>query len=203
MLLLGTDDFEPYGHVGAVIVDTCLQAGLNYRTVVRPRVERLIAGSPLYRTTSGFAQYVNSPNLESLIDWHGTEKLERIRDVTGLLLTNSVDTELELRDWLQNEVNILALRNIRGIGPKSVDYMRKLVGIPAIPIDRHLKTFATSAGVNLDKYAELEQCYRFAADLLGVSLFVLDSAIWDMVSATSRPRCKSSQPSLFDDVTAD
>jgi len=37
---------EPYEHMGAVIADATLQAGVRYATVVKPRIDRLLVQHP-------------------------------------------------------------------------------------------------------------------------------------------------------------
>lgn len=40
------EEEPPYDHTGAVISDAGLQAGINYRWVVYPRVERVLSDYP-------------------------------------------------------------------------------------------------------------------------------------------------------------
>ena len=46
----------PHGHMGATMVDSILQRGMNYDAVVLPRVHRLRDEHPEAATTSGFAE---------------------------------------------------------------------------------------------------------------------------------------------------
>ena len=95
-------------------------------------------------------------------------------------------TEDELAHWLTNSGNRSLVREISGIGPKTMDYLCKLVGLSAIPIDRHLIRFASWAGVNSTDYEELELTYRFTADLVGVDPWILDNVIWQYVTGIQR-----------------
>ena len=46
----------PYrDHIGALFTDAILQAGVNYRSVVRPRVERVLFNFPEANTVSSFS----------------------------------------------------------------------------------------------------------------------------------------------------
>ena len=44
-----------YCHMGATLTDTVLQAGLNYRSVVLPRVSRILDLYPNAKTTTSFS----------------------------------------------------------------------------------------------------------------------------------------------------
>ena len=71
---------------------------------------------------------------------------------------------------------------VRGVGPKTVDYLKTLVGLPAIAVDRHLRTFVSWAGLDLSDYDEISAVLSRAADLLEVHRGSLDHAIWSYVS---------------------
>lgn len=57
----------PYNHMGATITDAILQAGQNWRTVVKPRIEK-VKQYPTAKTTSGFISTFSSVGLKVLID---------------------------------------------------------------------------------------------------------------------------------------
>lgn len=175
-----------YNHVGATLSDAGLQAGINYRTVVAPRVNHLLTKWPKARTTSGFLVEIQTWGLNKMLSWTHPDKPRRIYEMALLLADHKVETEAELADWLENDTNRKILQKVRGVGPKTIDYLRKLVGLPAIAIDRHLRRFASWAGVPYSDYNEMEKIYRFTADLLGVDCGSLDRMIWTYMASSSK-----------------
>lgn len=174
-----------YDHMGAVITDTVLQAGLNYSTVVLPRVQTLIQRWPSACNTSTFSSLINRFGIKDVICWKDDEKPRRIECLTDFFIKQHVETELECRQWLSVECNLDSLRQVRGIGPKSVDYLKSLVGVPAVAVDRHIRTFVSWAGVSLFEYEDIRQVVCEAAEILGHGYCDLDHAIWQYVSTSS------------------
>jgi endonuclease III len=70
------------------------------------------------------------------------------------------------------------IRQVRGVGPKTVDYMACLVGVDCIAVDRHIRGFAELAGLEDDSYDYLREVFGFAADLLSISRREFDASIW-------------------------
>ena len=89
-----------------------------------------------------------------------------------------VDTEAELRDWLLHGDGVTKLRAIHGIGPKTADYFKILVGIAESAIDRHLFGFLTLAGMEPVGYKEAQIIINATADLLHVGRAYFDHSIW-------------------------
>ncbi len=174
-----------YSHMGATICDTVLQAGLNYRTVVFPRIENLMQRWPGATSTSKFLTNIQRHSLEQAIRWKHPEKPQRIRSVTEYFSEKSLETEQDVADWLSDASNCEEFRCIKGIGPKTVDYLKSLVGIPAVAVDRHIRTFVSWAGVELNGYHEIQELVSEVADSLQVQRNALDHAIWRMVSNPS------------------
>ena len=177
-----------YGHMGAIISDGVLQAGLNYENVVAPKVRDLIDRCPEAETTTGFLDAMISNRLLDLLNWAHPEKPRRIMAVTSLLHGLRVDTEGTFRDWLATPGSGAHLMQVRGVGPKTVDYFKMLVGLPSIPVDRHVRAFVSSAGVDRKRYEDVQQVIVLAADLLRVERNAFDRAIWSRAAAMSRSR---------------
>lgn len=180
-----------YGHMGATITDTILQAGMNYHTVVEPRVLRLRRDFPEAQTTTGFRNLIGFHGLKRLIQWNHSEKPRRILDLTWFLSNERVDTEYELREWLLRPGNPGLLRGLGGVGPKTVDYLKMLVGIPSVAIDRHVRSFVRAAGLPYTEYADVQQVVQLAADILGMNRNSFDWAIWSFVSSGQQPQTLS------------
>lgn len=172
----------PYFHMGATITDSVLQAGLNYRCVVYPRVLKLLTKFPNYRTTCDFLILMQTIPLPELIEWSNKRKLELIQNISWLLFDNGVETEPELAVWLNSSKNISQLQKLKGVGPKTIDYLSMLSGNQAIAIDRHLFAFLRLAGIITYSYSDASVLYKKAADILSLSAFELDRQIWRYMS---------------------
>lgn len=168
----------PYYHMGATITDAVLQAGLNYRNVVYPRVARLLTNFGDYKTTCDFIILFKTIPLNDLISWNNQQKLNTITELSWFLFNSQIENENELAIWMNSDENIRRLTEIKGIGPKTIDYLKMLSGKPAIPIDRHLFKFLELAGVIFKTYEEANALYCKAAEKLNIQLYDLDKKIW-------------------------
>ena len=175
----------PYNHMGATIVDSILQAGLNYKTVVYPRVKKLLITYPEYKTTCDFLILIQTIPLNKLINWNNVVKINRITELSWFLYNNSVETEADLGIWLRNKKNKDKLLNINGIGNKTVDYLTMLSGKPAIAIDRHMFKYLEYAGVIVKSYEEANKIYSYVANQLNMTFYELDKKIWTYMSNMS------------------
>lgn len=173
----------PYYHMGATIVDSVLQAGLNYRHVVYPRVLKLLQEYPQYATTCDFLILIQVVPLQDLVNWRNHRKLETIEHIAWLLYNRHVENEDQLSHWLEMDDSISCLLRIGGVGPKTVDYMKMLSGRPSIAIDRHLFKFLELAGVTAHTYVEAHSVYIKAAEVLKRDVYELDRQVWQYMSA--------------------
>ncbi len=171
-----------YAHMGATICDAILQAGLNYRTVVAPRVRAILRRWPSASTTSSFLRLLRRYEIGRVIDWRDPEKPKRIVELTEFCFGQALETETCLQAWLVDDENCRSLLSVRGVGPKTVDYLKTLAGLPAVAVDRHVRTFVSWAGLDLSDYKEISTVVGLTADLLGVHRGSLDHAIWSYVS---------------------
>ena len=173
----------PYNHMGATIVDSILQAGLNYKTVVYPRVKKLLLFYPDYKTTCDFLILIQIIPLTNLINWTNEVKINRIKELSWFLYNNSIETEANLAIWLEGNENKQKLKQIKGIGNKTVDYLTMLSGKPAIAIDRHLFKYLEYAGVVVKSYEEANKIYSYVANQLNMTFYELDKKIWTYMSS--------------------
>ncbi len=167
-----------YEHVGALLADAVLQAGLSYRSVVLPRVERILAEFPEAYCVSEVSYLVGKGCTAHLLDWQHPTKIERFERLVDFLRGEKVDTAGDLRKVLKSDTFCTDLQSLNGVGPKTIDYMACLVGIESIAVDRHIRTFAVRAGVNNSKYEFLKNSFCFAADLLSISRREFDAWVW-------------------------
>lgn len=173
-------------HIGAVLADAVLQAGLNYTHVVRPRVVSLMHHFPSGCTTSGLIDLIGQHGAANLLNWRHPEKPLRLRGLANFFYVETVETTNDLRLWLQRAQNRDRLHLLRGIGPKTVDYIQSLVGLPAIAVDRHIRSFAELAGLGRMHYAQVKTVMELAADRLKCGRLELDVAIWRFMSSGQR-----------------
>lgn len=178
----------PSSHIGAALADCVLQAGLNYRTVVQPRVKRIVDRFPETATLKGILVIIERGATPDLLSWSHSEKIDRFIKLVRTLDNFSVKDTQQLRAWLQQQECRDELLRIRGIGPKTIDYLCSLIGIDCVPIDRHIRVFARCAGVPVQDYNRLKTVVSCAADLLGVSRRDFDAWIWHFETRKALPR---------------
>lgn len=177
----------PYRHMGATITDTVLQSGLNYKQVVYPRVKNLLFKYANYRTTSDFIILIQTIPTEQIIGVKNKRKLSLVQEISWLLYENNVETESGLISWLSTRENENRLISLNGFGPKSLDYMKKLIGFSAIAIDRHLFHFLKLAGIETRTYQDASRLYKLTAEILRIGECELDKQIWKYMSSTADP----------------
>lgn len=174
------------GHMGAVIADAVLQAGLNYASVVRPRVTAILENYPHADRVSALVKLVEEGRVESFLNWVHPTKVCRFQDLVRFLSESSVETAAELRVRLGCSGFCTALRTVSGVGPKTVDYLACLVGIDSVAVDRHVRTYAVRAGVESRDYDFLRDVFCSAADLLSVSRRTFDAWVWRVESSAPK-----------------
>jgi hypothetical protein len=172
----------PYNHMGATITDAMLQPGIKYETVVKPRVEKIYENYPEAKTTSGFLKVLDKNDPKKLLNWLDSEKPSRILEVAKFFAQEGIETEAQLKTWLEKEENIAKLDEVRGVGNKTIDYFRFLSGTPTSAIDRHLLNFLKKAGISVSGYVEAKEVINKTADLIGKNKSLLDHSIWKYMS---------------------
>ncbi len=193
-------DFEiippniPYNHMGATICDAILQAGLKWESVVKPRLDRLKSKYPDANTTSNFLKLIQEKGNKEIIDWQDDEKPRRIMGITTFFVRERIETEADLKAWLEESRNIPRLKKLRGVGDKTADYLKWLVGIPTTAIDRHMVNFLNMAEISPDGYREAQEIIHQTADLMELNRTILDHSIWKYMSQNKGVKiCKSSK----------
>ncbi len=167
-----------YNHLGAVIADSVLQAGLNYTSVVRPRVARILNAYPYTTTIDKLLQLVDNDQTGHFLNWNHIAKKSRFNLVVRFMHDVGINEIGCLRRYLHDDIFCSRLQNIHGIGPKTVDYMACLVGIESIAVDRHIRNFAKRVGIETSDYQFLKRVFCVAADLLSVSRRDFDAWVW-------------------------
>lgn len=171
-----------YGHMGATIADAILQAGAKYDTVVRPRIGRIRELYPKATTTSAFWRLLGEEGAKTVLSWRDDEKPNRVVGLTKFFLDEGVETEEQLREWMASESNRPRLLRVRGVGPKTVDYLKILVGLQTTAVDRHVYALLAEAGIRTSSYEEVREVANLAAYLLRIESALFDHSIWQFMS---------------------
>lgn len=173
-------------HLGAVLADSVLQAGLNYTTVVRPRVMVILRAHPSRHTISSLVSLIRDGGTAAFLNWRHHEKVGRFEKLVIFLQRWGVENVQDLRFELTSDEFCNAIQDVNGIGPKAVDYMACLVGIDSIAVDRHVRAFAKVAGVDSDDYHFLRKSFCCAADLLSLPRREFDAWLWRRAAAPTQ-----------------
>ena len=181
-----------YDHMGAILADSVLQAGMNYNNVVKPRVEAMLYNYEDQKSLNDLVELIELEGLSKLLNWSHQTKLRRFEKLVTFMTRRNVTNAEVLRVHLLDSKFCESLLLVEGVGPKTVDYMKCLVGIDSIAVDRHIKTFAKDAGLEHHDYDFLRSAFCSAADLLSISRRAFDSWVWGRLSIQSSP-----QQSLF------
>ncbi|MFF4353809.1 hypothetical protein [Streptomyces sp. NPDC001530] len=170
-------------HMGAVICDASFQARRKYASTIRPRLLQLQAAWPDAATVRGFRARLATDDLAVAMNFNSPRRVATAHHIADLLAARAVDTREDLNTWVGHRENRAALRTVKGVGPKTVDYIGNLVGRSQIAIDTHLRSFAADASITGLTHQQLRAVYEAAATQLGHDPAGLEHAVW---------RCKSS-----------
>ncbi|WP_233306741.1 DUF6416 domain-containing protein [Pseudonocardia terrae] len=162
-----------YEHMGALLADAALQAAIDFDSVVKPRVEKLLANWPDAVTLDLFRARVAAEGLGEVLDWKHPEKLARALRLADLLAAEGVQTVADLRSWCLLPDSRAKLLRIKGVGEKTADYVAVLAGGQAIAVDRRIRAFV---GPGSDE--EIRALLTAVADELDLDLGVLDRVVW-------------------------
>jgi hypothetical protein len=182
-----THRIRGWDSIGAIVVDAALQRRQNYANTVKPRVAALAAAWPDAETTTGFRRRLNTGKLSEVINWPTPGRLAQIDHITNVLEHDdiAIETVQELRDHLKHPAERTALRKalraVRHVGPKTLDYFDILSGIPSgVAIDLRIRRVAKAAGIDNLSYDHLAAVIREAARRRGWRPGDLDGTLWDL-----------------------
>lgn len=174
-----------YDHLGAVLADAVLQAGLNYSTVVLPRINNILKNYSDVTTSHALLDIVISDKTSFFLQWSHPEKIIRFNNLVHCIHQFKINDIYTLKIRLQQNKFQNSLLNIHGIGPKTVDYMGCLIGVESIAVDRHIRTFAKLVDIHENDYNYLKKIFCFAADLLSISRRDFDAWVWQKISTSN------------------
>jgi hypothetical protein len=174
-----------YHHMGALLADTALQAAVKYASVVKPRVDAILAHYPEAVTVSSCISILERISAADFLRWRHPSKPQRFVDLLVACAEEGVDSVADLADWVITPNAQRRLRNINGIGPKSVDYIQMLSGNPSAPMDRHLLRIVSMAGVSTKDYSVAQRAFVEGASRAGFCVSYAERTVWQLVSACS------------------
>lgn len=176
-----------YGHMGATVTDTALQAGWNYKRSVQPRVTHVLKALDDQPTTTAFLKLLDEQGAEEVLRLRGRKPVIA-KHLARLLQAEGIETEAQLRDWVVLPDSRAKLMAIKGVKKKTADYLAIRAGvIEAVAIDIHLRHCISDAGIQCDRYDEAAALAKAAAHRLGVAPANLESAIWRYYAAAQEP----------------
>ena len=178
-----TEVSRGWAHIGAIIVDATLQRRQNYNATVKPRVDALVMAWPDAATTSGFRQRLDTGKLSEVISWPSPGRLAQVEDITRVFERQGIETVVELRVTLGDHAKRAVLREalavVRHVGPKTLDYMDILSGIPTgVAVDVRIRRVVQAAGIEDLSYGHVAAVIRAAAAGRGWRAGDLDAALW-------------------------
>jgi hypothetical protein len=172
--------------MGAKLADAVLQSGVRYEAFVRPRVDRIAADYPTGKTTSGFIALLHSDGPTKVLDLKAGRKLRTIIELAQFFMDRGVETTTDLSSWLQGVGNPSKMILVYGVGPKTDNFLKLLVGLDAIAVDRQVLRFVQEAGVDLTAPDLVEAVLIKAGKQLGLSGAQVDQLIWRSMTARKR-----------------
>jgi hypothetical protein len=63
-----------------------------------------------------------------------------------------------------------------------MDYIKLLIGIPTVAVDRHIREFVAMAGLKVDDYDEIKSIVLKSAEMLQLDPGTLDHSIWHFLA---------------------
>lgn len=173
----------PYrDHIGALFTDAILQAGVNYRSVVRPRVERVLFTFPEAKTVSSFSNVLDLYGVKDVLRWNNAAKIQRMKDLVSFCMIHTIETSSDLTSFLNSDLGEEQLKAINGIGNKTCDYLKRLLGFDTVAVDRHIRNFLVDADIMVEDYSEVKEVVEFTADIMDINRRALDYSIWSYMS---------------------
>jgi len=177
---------EPYNNMAATLSDAILQAGMNYKTVVMPRISNILYNYSDFISTCDFIILFQTIPIEQIIQWKNKKKQKTLCDLAWFLYNEGVNTEKDFGLWIKLSDNENKLLDVEGIGYKTIDYLKLLSGMESIPIDRHLFKFLKNSEIPINTYYEARDIFKFVAKELNIEESVLDKMIWDYMSSDNK-----------------
>jgi hypothetical protein len=186
-------EIDRYDHMGAAIADAILQAQRDYYSVVAPRTERILKRWPEAKSVSAVLECLKSVSPSDFLDWSDNpsssnylaHRVRRFVEILTLLKNSSVESTDDLKHWLTVEEHSAKLSAIYGVGPKTTEYIKILVGLQTAAPDTRLREFLAQAGIPSAGDLNDREIINRTADLLSIPRSCFDHSIWQYVGGHS------------------
>ena len=97
--------------------------------------------------------------------------------------SHSIDSTFDLSHYLNDEMGVEQLKAINGIGNKTCDNLKRLLGFDTVAVDRHIRDFLVAADILYDDYFDIKEVVEYAADFMETARRTLDYSIWSYMSS--------------------
>ncbi len=180
-------DVCPYkNHIGAILTDAILQSGVNYKYVVWPRVQHILNAYPFANTVSSFLEVLDDYGTANVLHLANKVKTTRLHEITLFCQKNGIETTRHLTEFLKYDSNIELLKQIDGIGDKTCDYLKRLLGFDIVAVDRHIRSFIENADIMYSEYNDIKDVVEYAADFMKCTRRMLDYSIWTYMAGRNQ-----------------
>ncbi len=153
-------------------------------------------------TTSAFLGVLHEVGPKTVLSWRDDEKPNRVVALTTFLRDRDIETESMLSAWLEKRPIAPTVASVRGVGPKTVDYLKILVGGQTAAVDRYGYAVLEEAGVPVSGYDEAREILNETADDAGIPRATFDHSVWRFMSTRKKTvRARGACTQLSDENT--
>jgi len=188
LLLINPNECPYSEHIGALFTDVILQSGLNYNTIVAPRVNHVLGSYPNAFSVEKFSTVIESNGIENVLKWKHVVKIKRMQLLLEFCKKNNLNMSYEVKNFLLVKNNQKEFLKINGIGNKTLDYLLKLLNTETVAVDRHIFSFVEKAGIESKDYTFVKMIVEYAADIMDISRRTIDYSIWSYMSNLSQSK---------------
>lgn len=161
---------KPIEHLGALLAATILQGSSSFERVVKKRIARIEEKYPSCLTVSQIRrEIIEQKKTHEFLELRHGVKTYRFERFVELIAQHGIESRADLKEALKKEEFCKELLRLDGIGNKSIDFLKINIGLFSIAVDKSLKQFALSAGVNKRNYNFLRDAYLEATRILGMN----------------------------------
>ena len=157
--------------------------------MVAPRTARILKRWPEAKTVSVVLECLKSVSASEFLDWSDNpsssnylaHRVRRFVEILALLHKSGVESTADLKEWLIVEEHSAKLSAIYGVGPKTTEYIKILVGLQTSAPDTRLREFLSQAGVPSAGDLIDREIINRSADLLSIPRSCFDHSIWQWI----------------------
>ena len=141
------------------------------------------------KTVSAVLECLKSVSPSEFLDWSDNlsssnylaHRVRRFVEILTLLRNCGVESVADLKDWLTVGDHSARLNAIYGVGPKTTEYIKILVGLQTAAPDTRLREFLAQAGILSAGDVIDREVINRTVDLLSIPRSCFDHSIWQYV----------------------